>query len=309
MVASAPSSLSTRQRRVDICVINTGDFRVDGGELYTGADRTVWQRWNLGEKGKKPVDRKDRVRLSNSVVLVKVPDLPGGQYTVSLIGTGISFRDPIFTREVLGMSGRNRLQPELKREGIKFNQVDRVILPSLHFTVASNILSQDNKGEFEPICPNAEYVIPRSEYEAAMTENPLTRSIYQGIRSDLEMLEQKGAVIRLVEGSEEIGTCVSMHEHGGVTSGHSSVIVTLGSEKLLVGGLLFPTPNHIAPEIQPGFTMNRERTFMRKTELLEKAWEENLLVLCSMDPAQSVGYIRRDKPGNFWFDKVGGLTA
>ncbi len=309
MVANATTSTPTRQRRVDVCVINTGDFRVDGGELYTGAVRTDWQHWNLDEKGKKPVDRKDRVRLSNSVVVIQVPDLPDGQSTISIVGTGIGSRDPIFTRETLGMSGPNRLQRELKREGVKLNQVDRVILPSLHYTMASNILIQDNKGQFEPICPRAEYVIPRSEYEAAMTENPLTRSIYQGIRSDLEMLEKRGGSIRLVEGSEEIGTCISMHEHGGVTTGHSSVIITLGSEKLLVSGLFFPTPNHIAPEIQLGFTMNREETFVRKTELLEKAWQENLLVLCSMDPTQSVGYVHRDNIGNFSFERVGGLAA
>ncbi len=306
MVSSsiAKSARDLQPRRVQVSFLNSGYFRLDGGELYAGVGRKEWVDWNLTPNGKRPVNRDNRIRLANVVVMVQVPDQPNGGSTVSLIGTGIGLRDPIFTREILEAKS-NQLEKGLKREGIKPSKVDRVILPSLHHTVASNIIVQNNKGDLEPICPNAEYVISKLDYDTAMNQDGFTQSLYRNIRSDLEIIERRGLQIRLVEEeSEMIGSCITMERHGGVTPGYSSVIVTTGSEKLLVSALLFPTPRHIAPEVQIGFSMNRHETYSQKEQLLFTAWQENMQVLCPMDPTHPVGYIRRDRAGRFAFDKV-----
>ena len=86
--------------------------------------------------------------MSNFALQVNVPAIEDGEFDISLIGTGVGMHDPIFTREVLGAKSNQLLrsiQPKL---------VTRVILPSLHFLHAGNLISHNNRGDAEPICPN-----------------------------------------------------------------------------------------------------------------------------------------------------------
>lgn len=300
------------QPRVRVYVINTCDFRYDGGGLFAGRPRELWKEYAVDPNSKKSMNRKDQIRLRSASVLVLMPDQEQG-YTATLIGTGIGQRDIIFTREVLGISGSNRLQSELKRQGIKPVQIDRVILPSLHFTLGSNIVEKDNKGFYAPVFPEAEHVIHRAEYEAAMGRDKKTlgiySEIYQGIRHDLEILERENANILLIDESQEVGTGIRVDHHGGVTEGYCSVTITMGSEKLLVSPLFFPTRFHIDPDVQFDFTMNRAETYYQKSLLLEKAFRERLLLLCAFDPSQAVGYINKDRAGSYSFEQIGGLTS
>ncbi len=277
--------------RVQIKPIDTSSVKLDVTYAYN-VEKSIWRDFNLND-GKSPTDRQNRVTLSNYAMLINVPMFHEDEYDVSLIGTGVGMRDPIFTRDVLGAKSNQlmrTLQPKL---------VNRVLLPSLHFLHAGNLISYNNRGDAEPICPNAEYIIPRAEWETALSSHPFHQAAYREIRVDLKMMEKLGAQIRLVDDDVEVGPGIRMERSGGVTPANSTIFISCGSEKLMVSPLLFPTPFHLDPSVQLGFGMNSLQAYDEKKRLLERAADGGMCVFFPMDPQRRAVYIDRDRSGSF----------
>ena len=278
--------------RVHIKPIDTSNIKLDVTYAYN-VEKAIWRNFNLND-GKSPTDRQNRVTMSNFAVQVNVPGIEEGSYDITLIGTGVGMHDPIFTRDVLGAKSNQlmrSLQPKL---------VNRVILPSLHFLHAGNLISYNNRGDAEPICPNADFIIPRTEWETAMGSHPFHQAAFREIRADLKMLEKLAAEITLVDDDvADVGPGIKMERCGGVTPANSTVIISCGSEKIMVSPLLFPTPFHIDPSVQFGFSQNPLLAYDQKTRLLEKAESERLSLFFPMDPQRRAVYIDRDRTGSF----------
>ena len=278
--------------RVHIKPIDTSNIKLDVTYAYN-VEKAIWRDFNLND-GKSPTDRQNRVTMSNFAVQVNVPGIEEDSYDITLIGTGVGMHDPIFTRDVLGAKSNQlmrSLQPKL---------VNRVILPSLHFLHAGNLISYNNRGDAEPICPNAEFIIPRTEWETAMGSHPFHQAAFREVRADLKMLEKLAAEITLVDDDvADVGPGIKMERCGGVTPANSTVIISCGSEKIMVSPLLFPTPFHIDPSVQFGFSQNPLLAFDQKTRLLEKAERERLSLFFPMDPQRRAVYIDRDRTGSF----------
>ena len=278
--------------RVHIKPIDTSNIKLDVTYAYN-VEKAIWRDFNLND-GKSPTDRQNRVTMSNFAVQVNVPGIEEGSYDITLIGTGVGMHDPIFTRDVLGAKSNQlmrSLQPKL---------VNRVILPSLHFLHAGNLISYNNRGDAEPICPNADFIIPRTEWETAMGSHPFHQAAFREVRADLKMLEKLAAEITLVDDDvADVGPGIKMERCGGVTPANSTVIISCGSEKIMVSPLLFPTPFHIDPSVQFGFSQNPLLAYDQKTRLLEKAESERLSLFFPMDPQRRAVYIDRDRTGSF----------
>ena len=276
---------------VTIKPTDTSIIKLDATHAYN-VEKSVWREFNLND-GKSPTDRQNRVTFANYALQVNVPTLDENEYDITLIGTGVSMRDPIFTRDVLGARS-NQLTRILQTK-----TVTRVILPSLHFMHAGNLTTLNNRGDAELLCPNAEYIMPAGEWEAAMSDHPFHAAAYSGVRYDLTMLEKLGARISLVDDAEtDVGPGLKLIRSGGVTPANSSVVIPCGSEKIMVSPLLFPTPFHIDPSVQFGFSMYPFLAFEEKRRLLEKAEQERLCLFFPMDPLRRAVYIDRDRNGN-----------
>ncbi len=277
--------------RVQIKPIDTSTVKLDVTYAYN-VEKAIWRDFNLND-GKSPTDRQNRVTFGNYAVQVNVPTVEDGVYDISLIGTGIGMHDPIFTREVLGAKANQLLRT------LSAKLVNRVILPSLHFLHAGYLVSYNNRGDAEPVCPNAEYIIPRQEWETAMGDHPFHQAPYREVRADLKMLQKLEANITLVDDLEaEVGPGITMEHCGGVTPANSTVTIACGSEKIMVSPLLFPTPFHVDPGVQFGFSMNQELAYDQKRRLLDNAERERHCIFFSMDPLRRAVYIDRDSNGN-----------
>ena len=277
---------------VQIKTIDTSSIKLDVTYAYN-VEKAIWRDFNLND-GKSPTDRQNRVTMANYALQVNTPAIEEDEYDITVIGTGIGMHDPIFTREVLGAKSNQllrTLQPKL---------VTRVVLPSLHFLHAGNLISNNNRGDADPICPNAEYIIPAEEWETAMGNHPFHVAAYREVRADLKMLERLEAKITLVEDDNaEVAPGIKMERSGGVTPANSTVIVACGSETIMASPLLFPTPFHIDPSVQFGFSMNPLQAYDEKVRLLEKAEQERICLFFPMDPQRRAVYIDRDRFGNF----------
>ena len=313
-----PTSELARDLRVRVEPLKVAEFKLDCGILYSGKVRDVRKEmYSVTSEAKGP-DRSDRARLISNSWLVLIPDQPDGSYSVILVGTGIADRDPVFTAE-LGMSSNSRtdtsgrVDATLKKFGIKRDSVDHVILPSLDFLSSANLILQDNRGDREPICGNAEYVIHRAEYDTVMAARKSTTDLYRGIKSELCLLQSRlrhqhpKRDITVFDSPEiKIGEFVRVVHHGGATPGYCSVYVTINSETLVLSNLFFPTVSHMTPGVQIGIGYSRNETFEAKENLLEECWKNQYIVLFPHDPGLTAGYVQPTR-GGYALEKVGDI--
>lgn len=311
-----PTSELARDLRVRVEPLKVAEFKLDCGVLFSPAVRDVRKDLYAETSESKGADRSDRARLISNSWLVLVPDQPDGSYSVILVGTGIADRDPVFTAE-LGMSTNSRtdtsgrVDATLKKFGIKRDSVDHVILPSLDFMSSANLILQDNRGDREPICGNAEYVIHRAEYDTVMAARKSTADLYRGIRSEFSLLQSRlqdarGNITVFDDEEFKIGEFVRVVHHGGATPGYCSVYVTINSETLVLSNLFFPTVSHLTPGVQIGIGYSRNETFEAKENLLEECWKNQYIVLFPHDPGLTAGYVR-PTGGGYALEKVGDI--
>lgn len=306
-----PQSELALSRRVRVEPIKISEIKIDLAQLLSGAPRRKRRELHAHLNNTKGPDREDRVRLISNAVLVLIPDKPDGGYTTFLIGTGVGSREPLFTAEVAADDTSGRLDAGLKKPGVKPDEVDHVILPCLDSYHSSNLIRQDNRGNREPICRNAEYIVHRDEYDAVMSAPKSTARVYHNIKSDLMVLQDKlrdsGDEIRIFDGDElKIGEFVRIVRHGGATNGYCSVYVKVYSETIVISSLFFPTVCHLDPGIQLADSFSRVETYEAKEQLLNECWENQYMVYFPFDPGLTAGYVQPTS-GGWTLEKVGDI--
>ena len=281
-------------KSVRIEIVDTSSLKLDVALAFGGVPKSIWSGFGLTDS-KSTVDRQNRSTLGNYSIQIDVLRLDG-EYETTIVGTGVdTHHEPQFTRETYNVKW-NRLLDNIRGRA---KDVNRVVLPSLHTMHGSYLINYSTRGRPEPICPDAEFVIPEAEWDAAHATSLFSQTAYRTVDYSLKVLEDQGANIKLVkEDYHKIGPGIEMEFSGGVTAANYTVYVSCGSEKLMVSPLLFPTRYHFDPNVQFGFGFSREHTFKEKIRLLEKAEREHLSIVFPMDPKRHSVYVERDARGN-----------
>lgn len=306
MISFSGRSDFAKDRRLRMIRLDGAELKIDGGSWYSGRDREEWKAMpSLSPNSKGALDRKNRITVTAYPQLLLIPDLPDGGYTVVLYGTGVGRGvEPSFTDSV-GYAGSPKLEKDLKKLGIKPDHVDYVIVPSLCYFTGSNLISISNRGDKTASFPNAEYWINEDEVRQAESENELTKSIFRGIKSDLEFLKSNNQVRLMDNNPEVLGHYVEIIPHPGVTAGYSSLVVRFGSESMFISPLLFPTSNHLEPDVQLGLSLNRLAVWSQKTDILNTLARDRTLISFPYCPMQTLGYVKKSRSGEFSIDRVG----
>ena len=148
-----------------IQVIETGSFKLDGGAMMGSVPKVLWQETN-------PPDKFNRINLSMRCLL-----LDNGK-DIILIETGIGNKNSQKFIDMFAINQSNfPLQDKLNNYGYNVNDITHVILTHLHFDHAGGATYLDGDKSI-PTFPNAEYIISKSNWDAAIIPNPKDRASY-----------------------------------------------------------------------------------------------------------------------------------
>lgn len=128
-----------------------------------------------------------------------------------------------------------QFQTNLAAAEIDRNNVDTVIISHFHGDHINGLLLADNK----PAYPNAEVMVPSAEWKFWMDDgemskgmgNPILENSFKNARRVFDALGRK---VTQYEAGKEIAPGITSVASPGHTPGHTSYIVTSGSDKLLV---------------------------------------------------------------------------
>lgn len=172
-----------------INLIETGQFRLDGGAMFGVVPKTLW------EKAYDPGDEKNRIPLQARILLIQ----NGNKNILVDTGNGTKFDEKKKTIYDINFDTSNP-KNYLQTYGLKPEDITDVILTHLHFDHCGGSTHFEN-GSVVPSFPNAKYYVQREQYNHAM--NPTLKDTASYFQENYSPLRENG-MLELIDGDGEI---------------------------------------------------------------------------------------------------------
>jgi glyoxylase-like metal-dependent hydrolase (beta-lactamase superfamily II) len=267
---------------LDLAILSDGDFYIDAGATFGIVPRVMWEPF-AGE-----LDNRHRVTLGLNSLLLR------SQGRLVLIETGVGDKAGGWRRQS-SPARQGTLLTELQTIGVSPDEVDVVINTHLHADHSGwNTRLVD--GELVPTFANAEYMVMRDEWQAAIAPNERTRATY--LEENLLPVEEKGR-LRLVDGETKVTDEITIVPAPGHSAGHAAVVLSSGGETgIYIGDLaqvavqLERTAWVAAFDILPLVSMET------KKQLVERAIQDGSLIIAVHAPFPGLGRMTRTEQGH-----------
>ncbi|HEX5140369.1 MAG TPA: MBL fold metallo-hydrolase [Dehalococcoidia bacterium] len=267
---------------LDLALLSDGNFYIDAGATFGIVPRVMWEPF----AGK--LDSRHRVTLGLNSLLLRSQD------KLILLETGVGDK-PSGWRRQSSPASSGTLMTELDALGVRPEDIDVVINTHLHADHCGwNTRIVD--GVAVPTFPNAEYMIVRDEWEAAMAPNERTRATY--IEDNLLPVEQAGR-LNLVDGETKVTDEVTIVPTPGHSAGHCSIVLSSGGET----GIYIGDIAQIAVQLErtawvSSFDIMPMVSIETKKRLVEQAIEENQLIIAVHAPFPGLGRMALNEQGH-----------
>lgn len=267
----------------NINILETGDFRLDGGAMMGSVPKVLWEKTN-------PSDDKNRIDLSMRCLL-----LDDGKRKV-LIETGIGDHySEKFSKMFHISQEKNALSNALSNIGYLNENITDVVLTHLHFDHAGGAVVKGADGIMKPRFSNATYYISQSNWNAALNPSPKDRASY--LKENFLCLQEYG-LLKIIPDNKNIIEGIDTYIVNGHTHGQQLVKIYSGNETIVFCSDLIPLKSHIRIPWIMGYDLNAELTLKEKESFLEKACNEDWILFLYHDP--KIAAIRIKKNNNYY---------
>ncbi len=149
-----------------IHVLNTGNFKLDGGAMFGVVPKSLWSRTN-------PADTNNMCDWSMRCLLIE----DGDRLILIDAGIGDKQSEKFFSHYFL--SDENSLSPNLRKLGFTEDDITDVFLTHLHFDHCGGAIKRKKDGNgFEPTFKNATYWSTEKHWKWATEPNPREKASF-----------------------------------------------------------------------------------------------------------------------------------
>jgi glyoxylase-like metal-dependent hydrolase (beta-lactamase superfamily II) len=249
----------------ELTALSDGTFALDGGQMFGVVPKALWER-------KLPADSRNRVRLALTCLLVRTH-----RHNV-LIETGLGDKYDSKFAEIHAVEKPTTLPADLKKTGLRPEDIDIVINTHLHFDHCGwNIRREGNK--LVPTFPRARYVIQAGEWEHAL--HPTERDRASHVPECFRPAETQ---TEFLEGNQEIISGVRVEVFPGHTRDLQCVWIESEGQQACFVSDLIPTRAHLPYPWMTSFDLYPLETLANKERLLPQLVKQETLVVFPHDP-------------------------
>ena len=271
----------------DIQPVTDGRFRLDGGAMFGVVPKVMWERCCQP-------DDQNRIQLGLNCLLIRI-----GRKNI-LLDTGLGDKEDAKFQEMFAVERMPTLRDSLKMQGLQPEDIHMVINTHLHFDHAGgNTVRED--GAVVSTFPKAKYIVQRGEYEDAARANERTRASYR--RENFTPIAHVDQW-EFVDGETEVLPGVTVMVTEGHTRCHQSIKIESEGEVAFYLGDLIPTVSHLPLPYIMGYDLYPLQTLETKRWVLDRALNENWLLVFEHDPRVLMGRVRKDIEGKFYLEEV-----
>jgi glyoxylase-like metal-dependent hydrolase (beta-lactamase superfamily II) len=268
--------------------VTDGRFHLDGGAMFGVVPKVLWEQCCAA-------DELNRVPLSLTCLLLRAH----GKNI--LVDTGLGGKeDPKFQR-MFAVDRTPTLLESLKAIGLAREDIHMVINTHLHFDHAGGNTMTKDDGTLASTFPRARYYVQQGEFKDAARTNERTKASY---RRDNFTPIAHGHQWEFLQGDTELLPGVTAIVTAGHTSWHQGVKIESDGQVAFFLGDLVPTVSHLPLPYIMGYDLYPLRTLETKRTILDRASEEQWLLLFEHDPLVQAGHVRKDREGKYLFEEV-----
>ncbi|MCD4783846.1 MAG: MBL fold metallo-hydrolase [Candidatus Eremiobacteraeota bacterium] len=288
MNISTAFDVNIKQKKIsmgdfDFYLVMDGYYRLDGGSMYGMVPKQIWEKFER-------YDERNRLYMAMNCLLVRKGD------EIYLVDVGIGDKLDEKGREIFGIEKEKTLIQEMADVGVSPDMVTHVILTHMHFDHTGWI--QDGEGNL--IFRNARHYIQRTEWEEALEphmrfKNSYLRNYYSALMGSNQLV--------LLDGDKDIDENVSVIFAPGHSKGHQIVVFDSGERKFAHFGDIVALASQVRQNWVCGFDRSPEDTVTNKMPILERAFEENWLIMSAHDRTIRIGELQKVK-GKFRLKKI-----
>lgn len=191
------------------------------------------------------------------------------------------------------------LMDDLRRKGIRPDEVDTVFLTHLHGDHIGWNLTQ-RKEQWLPTFPKARYLLQQADWNEFTNPKFLDAGHRdRAERTYLPLLDL--GVLDLIEGDHEVAPGLTAIHTPGHTSGHMSMLIASGADRALIIGDVLGSPMH-ASEPDRHYSPDTDQAQARNTrhKLLDMAEGQDMVVLGSHMTRPGWGRLIRWQGRRYW---------
>ena len=253
---------------MNLHVIDTGHFKLDGGAMFGVVPKALWNRHQ-------PADENNRCAWAMRCLLIEAHG------RVILIDTGMGNKQDDKFRSHFEPHGEGDLLASIARAGYTREEITDVVLTHLHFDHCGGAVQKRPNGDLELTFPNAIHWSEENHWKWATDPNPRERASF--LKENILPIKESG-MLKFVNDDTEIIPELWFAIADGHTHGMLIPHLEIGEETLVFMADLLPSPTHIPLAWVMGYDIDPLQTIREKEAFLAEAAENNFILFYEHDP-------------------------
>jgi len=262
--------------------IDTGYFKLDGGAMFGVVPKTLWNRHN-------PADDKNLCSWAMRCLLIEDGD------KLILIDTGLGDKQDEKFFGFYDLHGDANLIKSIYQAGFKPEDITDVLLTHLHFDhVGGAVKYNKDKSVLLPTFSNATYWSNAQHWEWATNPNPREKASFR--KENILPIRESGQLKFIEKGTSPFENIDIIHVDGH-TEQMMLPVITYKNRKIIYTADLIPSSYHLPLPWVMSYDVRPLLTMQEKENVLNRAAEENCILLFEHDPTYEAAIVEQTERG------------
>ncbi len=265
-------------------VINTGNFKLDGGAMFGVVPKTLWSKTN-------PADENNLCNWAMRCLLIEDGD------RLILIDNGIGDKQDAKFYSHYYLNGTDTLHGSLKAAGFSADDVTDMFLTHLHFDhCGGSIRMNAAKTGFETVFKNATYWSNAEHWEWATKPNPREKASF--LKENILPIQESGQ-LKFINGEEDtpFGPTFKISYMRGHTDAMMIPQINYKDFTIAYVADLLPSTGHIPLPYVMGYDTRPLLTMSEKEKFLKRAADEKFILFLEHDSVNECCTVEHTEKG------------
>lgn len=252
-------------------VIETGHFKLDGGAVFGVVPKVLWQRTHVADKN-------NLVSLTARCLLIEK------DHRLILIDTGLGNKQSVKFFSHYHLFGDHKLENSIKQAGYSLEEITDVFLTHLHFDHVGGSTTRNQKNQIVPTFQKATYWVHQDHWHWANNPNPREKPSF--LPENLNPLWESQQLKFIQNNPDSIKNAAFPFDilfFDGHTEKQMLPRITYKNQSIVFAGDLIPTFGHLPIPYIMGYDVRPLVSMNEKTKFLTSAVNQGCLLFMEHD--------------------------
>lgn len=268
---------------MNLHIINTGFFKLDGGAMFGVVPKAIWQKTN-------PADDKNLCTWAMRCLLIE------DENQLILIDNGIGDKQSEKFFSHYHLHGGDSLKNSIEKAGFGIDDITDMFLTHLHFDhCGGGVAFNKQKDRLETVFKNAKYWSNESHWKWATQPNDREKASF--LKENILPMQDCGQLNFVPSNGSSPFNAFDIHFVSGHTEKQMLPKIRYKDKTIVFVADLLPSVGHIPLAYVMGYDTRPLITLAEKAAFLEEAVQNNYILFFEHDPVNECCTLRQTEKG------------